>query len=492
MRSSHEVPRLNDGAPGLDLISGGGLPRGRLTLTTGTAGSGKTIFACQFLASGIARGEPGVFVTFEERPSRVRSDVRAFGWDIEAWEEGGMWGFVDASTNHSEELEVTGRFDLSPLLARVHHAIERTGAKRVAIDSIGALITRFDDRGPARRALFELGASLEDLGVSTLMTGERSEDYGPVGDLGFEGFIADAVVLLRNALRGEKRRRTIEVLKVRGGSHMRGEHLFTLQPGRGLVSVPNEPLDLSYGSSTERVTSGNARLDEMLNGGLLERSLTLVTGPTGTGKSLLATQFIAGAAEAGDKALLQSFEEGRAQIVRNAKVWGFDFERMEAEGKLRILSEAPEARSLEDHLLNVKEAIEEFKPQRVALDSLTALQRVSTVTSFREYALGLAFQIKNNALLGLLTATASPSVDPELGLMDLHVSTTTDTIIVLHYVSVDGEMRRGINVLKMRGSNHDKALREFRIDDSGLHIGGRFTGVSGLSVPTAATATEHE
>ena len=489
--SNREVSRLTGGARGLEVITKGGLPEGRLSLVTGTAGSGKTIFATQFLANGIEAGDPGVFVTFEERPSRVRSDVAGFGWDIEEWERAGRWAFVDASPNHIEEMDLAGRFDLAPLIARVHHAVESIGAKRVAIDSIGALITRFEDRGPARRALFQLGAALEELGVSTVMTGEREEDYGPVGQFGFEEFLADGVLLLRNALKGEKRRRTIEVLKLRGGSHMRGEHLFTLQPGSGLTVVPNIVMDLSYEASTERVASGNSRLDSMLQGGLIRGSLVLVTGPTGTGKSLLTTQFISGGVAAGDRTLLQSYEESRSQIIRNAEAWGSDFEEMEASGRLKILADAPEARSLEDHLLRLNAAMEEFQPDRVAIDSLTALQRISTVTSFREYALGIAFQLKARGLLGLFTATAAGS-DTESGLTDLHVSTITDTIVLLQYVGVGAEMRRGINVLKMRGSDHDKALREFWIDDSGLNIGEPFRGVTGLLAATAADGSGFE
>jgi circadian clock protein KaiC len=480
-----EVARLTGATRGLQVITKGGLPKGRLSLVTGTAGSGKTIFAVQFLAEGIQLGEPGVFVTFEERPARVRSDVRSFGWDIEEWERSDKWAFVDASPNHLDEMDTSGAFDLTPLLARVRHAIEKIGAQRVAIDSVGALITRFEDRGPARRALFQLGAALDELGVSAVMTGERSDDYGPVGQFGFEEFLADSVILLRNALRGEKRRRTIEVLKLRGGSHLRGEHLFTLQPAGGLTVVPNEVVDLDFESSTARITSGNTELDRMLSGGLLRGSLVFVTGPTGTGKSLLATGFSAGGVDAGDKTLLQSFEESRSQIIHNATEWGIDFEQMEASGRLRILADAPEARSLEDHLLRLNAAIEDFQPDRVAIDSLTALQRVSTVTSFREYAYGIAFQLKARGLLGLFTATAAGS-DTESALTDLHVSTVTDTIILLQYVAVGAEMRRGINVLKMRGSDHDKALREFWIDDSGLHIAQPFKGVVGLMAPTSA------
>jgi len=469
-----EIARISTGIPGLDLVTNGGMPANRLTLVAGTAGSGKTVFAAQFLAEGIARRqEPGVFVTFEERPEATRANLHSLGVTIDEWEAAEQWRFVNASPRFDEDVVVAGVYDLSSLILRVRHAVAEIGAKRVAIDSVGALIAQFDDVGPARHALFQLAYHLEQLGATSVMTAERSEDYGPISRYGFEEFVADNVIILRNALQDEKRRRTVEVLKLRGGSHLRGEHLFTLVPGVGLVVVPQEAVNFGYGTSQRRLPSGNAGLDEMLAGGFYDKSLVLVAGPTGTGKSLGAAQFIGGGVRNGEKGLLLSFEESRDQIVRNATAWGLDFEGMEREGRLRILAEAPEAATLEDHLLRMKELIEQFQPDRVAIDSLTALHRISTVKSFREYLLGLTFHVKANALLGLMTATTGEGATG-LTAGDLHVSTISDAIVILQYVPVGSDIRRGINVLKNRGSDHDKAVREFTISDEGMHIGDPF------------------
>ena len=475
-----EVERVPAGIPGLDSITKGGLSRDRLTLVSGTAGSGKTVFGTQFLAAGIRdAGEPGVFVTFEERPEAIRRNVRSFGWDIEGWEDDGTWRFVDASPRHEVETGFTGgTYDLQPLLARVLGAIDEVGARRATLDSVGALMTQFDSAAPARQIVLRLSDALRDRGITAVITAERAEDYGPVST-GFEEFVADNVVLLRNALHGERRRRTIEVLKMRGCSHLRGEHLFTLMPGQGMVVVPVAITAVPFHASNERLTSGNEVLDEMLGGGLFERSLTLVAGATGTGKSMLAAQFIHGGASRGESVLLHSFEEGREQLIRNATNWGMDFQQLEEQGLLRIVAEAPEAAALEDHLQRMKTMIDEFRPDRVAIDSLTALQRVATVKSFREYVLGLSFHIKERSRLGLVTTTGWDFIAPE-GESDLHVSTISDTILLLHYVPVGGEVRRGVNVLKMRGSNHDKAVREFAITDRGMEIGDALTDASRL------------
>src|SRR4051812_9954186 len=327
-----EVTRVPSGIEGLDSVTGGGLPRDRVTLVSGTAGSGKTLLAVQFLAEGIERhGEPGVFVTFEERPEAIARNFRSFGWDVEGWQGDGSWAFVDASPDLDDEPVITGEYDLSSLVMRVRHAVESSGARCVAIDSTGSLIDHPGNLQIARRALLQIAATLGRLGVTAVMTAERPDDFGPISRFGFEEFVADNVVVLRNVLADEKRRRTIEVLKLRGGAHLKGEHLFTISSGQGMVVLPQEILNFGYSSSHERLPSGVDALDAMCHGGFLARSLILVSGPTGVGKSLLATQFVAGGSTRGEKALLFSFEESRAQLSRNAQSWGMDFERLEAE-----------------------------------------------------------------------------------------------------------------------------------------------------------------
>jgi circadian clock protein KaiC len=477
-RAHIELERVEAGVPGLELITYGGLPRNRLTLVAGTAGSGKTVFLSQFLATGIEAGEPGVFVSFEERPEAIRRNMRSFGWDIAYWESEGTWAFVDASPRQVDTVYSGDDYDLTPLLTRITNAIDRTGAKRVAIDSVGSLVSQFDHLAPARRMLFRLAEALEQAGVSTVMSTERSEDYGPIGRLGVEEVVADNVAILRNGLDGEKRRRSIEILKMRGCSHRRGEHLFTLLTD-GIAIVPMTISSIGYGTSSTRISCGLPAVDEMFHGGLYEKSLWLVAGPTGTGKSFLATHFVAGGVAAGQRALLLSFEESHDQLLRNAAAWGLDLAAMEAGGRLAIVAEAPEAASLEDHLQRMKSTIERFHPDRVAIDSLTALQRISTVKSFREYVLGITYHIKLMATAGLVTSSVTDFLSAD-GSGELHVSTISDVITLLHYVPVGGEMCRGLQVLKMRGSDHDKHIREYHITDKGIDLGQPFADIGSL------------
>lgn len=474
------VEKLPTGIPGFDLIAEGGIPKNRSTLIAGTAGSAKTVFATQFLACGIeGANEGGVFVSFEDSVDAIRNNMSSFGWPIPRWEKEGKWAFVDAAPAPDDEDLTVGSYDLGGLLARIKHAVKRLNAKRISLDSLNALFVRFTDHATLRAELFRITALLKEMGVTVVFTGERIEDYGEVTRSGIEEFVADNVIILRNILEYERRRRTVEILKFRGASHQRGEFPFTITEGRGIIVIPLSQIELTQSSSTVRITSGIPELDEMCGGGFFRDSIILVSGATGTGKTLLVTQFIAGGFRADERCLLFAFEESRDQLFRNAAAWGIDFRRMEQEERLKVVNQYPHSMAMEDHLVLMRDTIEEFKPNRVAVDSLSALERVATVRAFREFVIGLTSFLKERETAGLFTST-TVSLMGGTSVTEKHISTLTDTIVLLRYVEALGRMRRGITALKMRGSMHEAAIREYRIDGEGMHIMGPFRNVSGI------------
>jgi len=475
-----QIEKIETGIGGFDLISNGGLPKGRTTLVSGTAGSAKTLFAVQFLAEGIRRsGEAGVFVTFEESPADIRRNVMSLGWDIEAWESAGKWLFVDASPEPGQDQIEAGRYDLSALLARIEHAVSKSGATRLSMDSLGAIFAQFRDGAVVRSELFRIASVLRTLNVTSIMTSERTQEYGEIARFGVEEFVADNVVILRNVLEDEKRRRTMEILKYRGTSHQKGEFPFTVVSGRGVLAIPLSAMELKQKSSNIRITSGNHELDGMCGGGFFRDSIILASGATGTGKTLITTEFLNGGAANGERCLLFAFEESREQLFRNAVGWGIDFEAMEASGRLKVVCAYPESASLEDHLIAMKDIIEDFKPNRIAVDSLSALERVATPKGFREFVISLTSFIKHQEVAGLFTST-TPTLMGGTSVTESHISTLTDSIILLRYVEMNGSMRRGLTVLKMRGSLHDKDILEFTIDGTGMHLGKPFRDVTGI------------
>ncbi|MBD1874664.1 circadian clock protein KaiC [Nodosilinea sp. FACHB-131] len=453
---------------GFDDISHGGMPAGRSTLVSGTSGTGKTLFAVQFIYNGITEfDEPGVFVTFEESPEDIIQNAYSFGWDLQRLVDDGKLFILDASPD-PEGQDVVGNFDLSALIERIQYAIRKYKARRVSIDSVTAVFQQYDAASVVRREIFRLVARLKLMGVTTVMTTERLDEYGPVARFGVEEFVSDNVVIVRNALEGERRRRTIEILKLRGTTHMKGEYPFTITNG-GVNIFPLGAMQLTQRSSNARVSSGVPTLDEMCGGGFFKDSIILATGATGTGKTLLVSKFLVDGCKSGERAILFAYEESRAQLSRNAYSWGVDFEAMEEQGLLKIICAYPESAGLEDHLQIIKTEISQFKPSRVAIDSLSALDRGVSNNSFRQFVIGVTGFAKQEEITGFFTNTTEQFMGLH-SITESHISTITDTILMLQYVEVRGELSRAINVFKMRGSWHDKGIREYTINSQGPDI----------------------
>ncbi|PAX51871.1 circadian clock protein KaiC [Brunnivagina elsteri] len=462
------VEKIRTMIEGFDDISHGGLPNGRTTLVSGTSGTGKTLFSLQFLYSGISCfGESGVFVTFEESPSDIIKNAYIFGWDLQRLIEEGKLFILDASPD-PEGQDIVGNFDLSALIERLQYAIRKYKAKRVSIDSITAVFQQYEAIGVVRREIFRLVARLKLLDVTTIITTERSQEYGPVASFGVEEFVSDNVVIVRNVLEGERRRRTIEILKLRGTTHMKGEYPFTIT-NDGVNIFPLGAMRLTQRSSNVRVSSGVEILDSMCGGGFFKDSIILVTGATGTGKTLLVSNFLHDGCSRGERVILFAYEESRAQLSRNASSWGINFEELERQGLLKIICTYPESTGLEDHLQIIKSQISEFKPSRIAIDSLSAMARGVSDNAFRQFVIGVTGYAKQEEITGFFTNTTDQFMGSH-SITDSHISTITDTILMLQYVEIRGEMARAINVFKMRGSWHDKGIREYNITADGPEI----------------------
>jgi circadian clock protein KaiC len=211
--------RMATGIRGFEQISMGGLVEGRTTLLVGTSGSGKTLFAVELLYRSIQeRREPAVFVTFEEKPSDILRNVLKLDWDLATLVEEKKLVLLDASMERSLVAEA-GRYDLSGIISQIADAVKEVGAKVVVLDSLGALFYQFDNPGLLRREILRIADTLQEMGVTALITAERLEEYGPISRFGIEEFVSDGVIVLRHQLTEEKVRRTIQIYKLRGDRH---------------------------------------------------------------------------------------------------------------------------------------------------------------------------------------------------------------------------------------------------------------------------------
>ncbi|MEI7475506.1 MAG: circadian clock protein KaiC [bacterium] len=474
----NEIKKIKTHIDGFDEISRGGIPEHRSTLIAGSSGSGKTIFSIQFLVNGINyEKENAVFITFEENPDSICQNMLSFNWDIKKLIDEKKFILINASSLY--DIDTVGDYNLSGLVTRIEQAIKSIDAKRIVIDSLGSLLFQFNNDRIIRREVFMLADRLKEFGVTVLMTAERTKEYGDVSRYGIEEFVTDNVIILRNTLEEEKRRRTIEILKYRGAFHQKGEYPYTILPGKGVIGTALCSIDLNQAVSNERISSGSENIDKMCKGGLLKGSIVLISGATGTGKTLLVTEFMKGGAKAGEKSILFAFEESKDQILRNAMGWNIDYEKMQKDGLLKIIALYPETMNLEEHLIEIKREIEEFQPSRIAIDSLSALERICTSKSIKEFVIGLTAYIKQKQISTMITATA-PTIIGASTITTAHISTITDTIILLRYLEYFGTVKRGMTILKMRGSDHDKSIREFTIDENGMNLMGPFRNVHGI------------
>lgn len=476
------IPKLETGIPGFDIVTMGGLPQGRATVLAGQAGSAKTVFAGQFLAEGVRRGQPGVFVSLEEPASDLRANLQTLGHDIAVWEAAQDWRFVDASplVQLGSASPAVEPYRLETLAAQISHAVDATGARRLVLDSLNAVLALHDDPVTARQLLRALISSMRALGLTIVLTVETSHDPArALSSYGIEEFVADNVVLLHNIREGRVRRRTVEVLKMRGAMHHKGEASFTVLPGRGVVVLPTSHRTRLMGATVRRITSGNEGLDAMLHGGLQDASVALVAGPTGTGKTLLATEFLAGACEAGQRGLLLAYEESHDQVLRNAAGWGRDFAGYEERDVLRVSTLSPDAASLDDHLVEIQDVVARYGPTRVAVDSLSSLERLGTSESYREFATRLTSFLKHEQIATLITL-ASAGLPSQATVSEAHITALADAIVLLRHVEVDSTMRRAVAVLKLRGSAHEDRIRSFTIGGCGMQVGEPFTGVASV------------
>lgn len=472
------LERIPTGIRGFEHISLGGLVKGRTTLLVGTSGSGKTLFATELLYRAITQYDrPGVFVTFEEKPADIIRNVQQLNWNLSDTIRDGKLIILDASMDRGIVQEA-GSYDLSGIIAQIVDAIQEVGAEFVVLDSLGALFYQFENPGILRREILRLTDRLRELGVTSVMTAERVEEYGPITRFGIEEFVSDCVVVLRHQLLDEKVRRTIQIYKLRGDRHYKDEFPFTIE-SQGMVILPLSAAELTQASSANRVSFGSAKLDDMAGGGLFQDSVILISGPTGSGKTLMGTTFASEACQRGERVLFLGYEESRPQLMRNAHSWGLGFQEWERSGLLKTVCQYPEAQGLEGHLYAIEREIEQFRPTRLVLDSISALERVGNVRNFREFVIGLTGFVKQQQVCTLLTSS-SPSLSGGDSITDAHISTITDAIVLLRYVERDGALGRGVIIIKMRGSQHDKRFHEFIITDKGLEIGKPF-----VHVPTA-------
>lgn len=472
------------GISGFDEITRGGLPAGRPTLVCGSAGAGKTLFAMEFLVRGATLfDEPGVFMSFEETTQELATNVASLGFDLNQLTADKKL-ILDYVFIERSEIEETGEYDLEGLFLRLGYAIDSIGAKRIVLDTLEALFSALPNEAIIRAELRRLFRWLKEKGVTALITCERGE--GRLTRYGLEEYVADCVILLDHRVQHQISTRRMRIVKYRGTSHGTNEYPFLIDE-KGFSVLPITSLGLTHKAPTEHISSGNPRLDTMLNGeGFYRGSSILVSGTAGTGKSTLGAHFIEAACTRGEKALFFAFEESQNQIIRNMRSVGIDLEKFVRKGLLQFHNERPSAWGLEVHLAMIHKAITEFEPAVVVVDPVTNFLAVGDENETKAMLTRLIDFLKMRQITAMfmsLTAARADAEDSEVG-----VSSLMDAWLLVKNVESNGERNRGLYILKARGIGHSNQVREFLLTNRGIELIDAYVGTEGVLMGSARSS----
>ncbi len=463
---AQEIAKSPTGIQGLDEITNGGLPTGRPTLVCGTAGSGKTLLAASFLLNGVVKyGEPGVLITFEETGEEIASDLASLGYQVDSLISAGKLA-VDYVRVERSEIEETGEYDLEGLFVRLEHAIKSVGARRIVLDTIESLFSGLSNPGILRAELRRLFRWLKDRKLTAVITGERGG--GGLTRQGLEEYVSDAVILLDHRVQDQVSTRRLRIVKYRGSHHGTNEYPFLIDK-EGLFVLPVTSLGLTHQAVEERVSTGIARVDDMLSGkGFYRGSTVLVSGTAGTGKTSLAAHFVDAACRRGERCLYFLFEESPQQLMRNMRSIGIELQQWVDRGLLRFHADRPSRFGLETHLAGMQRAARDFQPVITVADPVTNLLTVGTHSDVRSMLTRVIDYLKREIITGVFTSLTPGKT--ELEETDAGISSVMDTWIVLTINEENRKRRRWLSILKSRGMAHSNSVHEYALTDRGLQV----------------------
>jgi circadian clock protein KaiC len=479
------IRKAPTGIPGLDEITAGGLPAGRPTLICGSAGCGKTLMSMEFLVRGVLDyGEPGVFMSFEERAEDLAENVRSLGFNLDELVAQDKLA-VDYVHVERSEIEETGSYDLEGLFIRLGYAIDSIGAKRVVLDTLEVLFGGLENEGLLRAELRRLFRWLKEKEVTAVITGERGD--GTLTRHGLEEYISDCVILLDHRINDQLATRRLRVVKYRGSIHGTNEYPFLIDE-RGIEVLPITSMGLIHTASSERISSGVPGLDDMFGGeGYYRGSSVLVSGRAGSGKSSMAAHFADAACRRGERVVYFAFEESMGQVVRNMRSIGIDLQPWIDQGLLQFHAARPTVHGLERHLVTMYKVLRDFQPRAVVIDPITNFLSVGTSEDVKAMLMRLIDFLKLHHVTGLFTSLTHGT---ELEQTDVGISSLMDTWLLLREMELNGERNRTLYVLKSRGMAHSNQLREMLLTEQGIRLVDVYLGPNGALTGAARAAEE--
>jgi circadian clock protein KaiC len=482
---------VKSGISGLDSILSGGIPRGNVILVEGSAGTGKTTLGLEFIYRGATEfDEPGLIVLFEVSPLKIVRDAAHFGWNFPELERRGKIRIIFTTRSVlQEELQHAD----SLLLAEA----SKIGARRIFIDALPPLAADAQSgnghgRGTnGHREVFHTLAQALHRENLTAMLGVEAPGLERVrlANPPVEEFIADSIIVLRIEETHRAASRSIQVVKSRGHDFQMGTHAFQIVGGRGIqvyrrVQAPrdvNRERAASFDPDT-RITTGVPGLDNLANGGYFLGSTTLVVGVSGVGKSIMGMQYIAEGIRRSERSIMFSLDEPPAQVLRNARTVGINLEPAIERGMVRLQYDSPQEIDVDRHFHEIEQIIEQFKPRRVVIDSLSTYGSTlggskrlfrdffhALVALMKEHQVAAVYNHENPEILGMSSMAG-----------EYAMSSLVDNILLLNWVELGDQFRLALTVAKMRANAITRVTHECEV------VNGEGMRVLPRKVPPAA------
>jgi circadian clock protein KaiC len=482
------INKLPSGVSGLDEILGGGLPEFSFNIVAGAPGCGKTTLAHQFIFANATSDRPALYFTVLGEPAlkMLRYQQQYSFFDVEKLNDAVR--FINLS-------QVLVEGGLQEVLAEISKQVETSDARIVVVDSFRSVLRseQHDGREMATQVFVqELALQLASAEATTFLLGEYGESEmqdNPVFT------VADGLFWLYQQVERNSVVRKLQIMKLRGQMSVPGLHTFRITDSglqafsRTLGLVGKKPKT----SIKKRLSTGIAMLDEMMGGGIPEGDSLLIAGPSGTGKSLLATQFIAAGIRVGEPGIVAVFEERPEEYAGRAATFGLDLETPLEQGDLEVIYLRPLDLSVDEMMQEILDAIERTGAKRLVIDSLAGFELALAPgfrIDFRESLYRMIFALTGKGITILSTLEMVESFT-ELLFSTYAISFLTDDIVRMRYVEIDGQLRKIMMVVKMRGGAHSSDIREYRITSDGIDIGDRLKDYTKLitGIPTRTKET---
>ena len=477
--------RVSSGIPGLDDILHGGFIDDRAYTIRGDSGTGKTILGYHFLTAGVEAGETVVYFAFEETVDDIEANAAALGFDLEDVVIKDMSPSADQFLDDDNyTIFGPGEVEGDSIVSQIGDTVRTNDPDRVFIDPLTLLRHLTPDEFQFKRTAASLMSYLKESGITTLFTTQSTEDHSDE-DL---QYLADGSITMRRAGEG----RELEVEKFRGSDFRGGSHSLRIDSGSGLTVFPNlVPGDHNRPYDYETLSSANGPLDTLMGGGIERGSITLISGPSGVGKSTTATAFAQASAKRGERAVAYLFEESEDSFTHRSDAIGLGVSELRKTDQFAVNEVEPLTISADEFAHNVRTDVEEKDTKFVMIDG-TAGYRLALQdpeSELRKELHSLCRYLRNMGVTVVLTDEIA-SVTGTFQASDSKVSYLADNVLFIRYIEVDGEIQKAIGVLKKRFGPFESTLRQFHIDSDGIQVGETLSDLRGVLTGTPTRRTD--